>query len=86
MWMEEQKELGAMNIVTVVSLDGSSKSALKIVMAHTDGSEVTLTTLADITKDGMTFIQSHGLRKMFENSGLLETGANMEIGEKHEQS
>jgi hypothetical protein len=78
--MEEQKELGQMNIVTVVSLDGSSKSALKIVMAHTDGSEVTLTTLADITKDGMTFIRSHGLRKMFENSGLLETGANMEIG------
>ncbi len=83
---EEKKDRVQTNIVTVVSLDGSSKSALKIVMAHTDGSEVTLTTLADITKDGMTFIRDHGLRKMFENSGLLEIEANMEIGESNEQS
>lgn len=75
-----------MSIATVVSFDGSSRSGLKIVMARTDGSEVTLTTLVDITKDGMTFIRDHGLRKMFENSGLLETEANLTIGEKHEQS
>ncbi len=82
----EKKDKVQTNIVTVVSLDGSSKSALKIVMAHTDGSEVTLTTLADITKDGMTFIRDHGLRKMFENSGLLEIEAITEIGESNEQS
>ncbi len=82
----EKKDKVQTNIVTVVSLDGSSTSALKIVMAHTDGSEVTLTTLADITKDGMTFIRDHGLRKMFENSGLLEIEAITEIGESNEQS
>lgn len=80
MWTEEQKELGQMSIVTVVSLDGSSESALKIVMAHTDGSEVTLTTLADITRAGMTFIRGHGLKKMFEHSGLLETEEMKESG------
>jgi len=86
MLMEEEKEKAQTNIVTVVSLDASSKSELKIVMAHTDGSEVTLTTLVDITRDGMTFIRDHGLRKIFENSGLWETEANMEIGESNEQS
>lgn len=81
MWTEEQKELGQTSIVTVVSLDGSSKSALKIVMAHTDGSEVTLTTLADITKDGMTFIRDHGLKRMFVDSGLWEIEPKKEIGD-----
>ena len=80
MSQEEQKELGQMSIVTVVSLDGSSESALKIVMAHTDGSEVTLTTLVDITRAGMTFIRSHGLKRMLENSGLLETEEMKESG------
>jgi len=86
MWTEEQKELGQMSIVTVVSLDGSSESALKIVMAHTDGSEVTLTTLADITRAGMTFIRSHGLKRMLESSGLWEIEENMGIGDKEKRS
>ena len=69
-----------MNIATVVSLDGSSKSALKIVMVHTDGSTVTVTTLADITRDGMNFIRTHGWNKMFETSGLKEIVGTKESG------
>ena len=80
----EEKVKETTSIVTVVSLDGSSKSALKIVMAHTDGSEVTLTTLADITKAGMTYIRDHGWKKMFEHSGLLATEEMKESG--NEQS
>ena len=80
------KEKEQTNIAIVVSLDGSSKSALKIVMAHTDGSEVMLTTLVDITRDGMTYIRDHGLSKMFEISGAKEIVESMVIGDKHEQS
>lgn len=80
MLMEAEKEKAETNIVTVVSLDGSSESGLKIVMAHTDGLEVTLTTLVDITRAGMTFIRSHGLKRMLENSGLLETEEMKESG------
>ena len=86
MLTEEKKEKALTNIVTVVSLDGSSKSALKIVMAHIDGSEVTLTTLVDITRDGMTYIRTHGLSEMFETSGAKEIVESMEIGESNEQS
>jgi hypothetical protein len=64
------KEKEQTSIAIAVSLDGSSKSALKIVMLHTDGSQATVTTLADITKDGMNFIRTHGWNKMFETSGL----------------
>ena len=78
------KEKEQTSIVTVVSLDGSSKSALKIVMAHTDGSEVMLTTLVEITRDGMTYIRDHGLSKMFETSGAKAIVATMENG--NEQS
>ncbi len=82
----EEKEKETTSIVTVVSLDGSSKSALKIVMAHTDGSEVMLTTLVDITRDGMTYIRDHGLSKMFEISGAKEIVESMVIGGNDEQS
>ena len=84
MWTEERKAKAQMSIVTVVSFDGLSKSGYKIVMAHTDGSEVMLTTLVDITKDGMTYIRDHGLNKMFESSGIKEIVATMENG--NEQS
>ncbi len=63
------KEKEQTNIAIVVSLDGSSKSALKIVMLHTDGSTATVTTLVDITKDGMNYIRTHGWSEMFETSG-----------------
>jgi hypothetical protein len=64
-----KKERETTNIVTVVSFDGLSKNELKIAMERIDGSMVTLTTLVDITKDGMTYIKDHGLNKMFEISG-----------------
>ena len=75
-----------MSIATVVSFDGSSKSALKIVMLHTDGSQVTVTTLADITRDGMNYIRTHGWSKMFEISGAKEIVESMVIGGNDEQS
>ena len=65
----EEKAKVRTSIVTVVSFDGLSKSGLKIAMERIDGSMVTLTTLAVITKDGMTYIRDHGLNKMFEISG-----------------
>lgn len=64
------KEKEQTSIAIVVSLDGSSKSALKIVTLHTDGSTATVTTLVDITRDGMNYIRVHGWNKMFETSGL----------------
>jgi len=64
------KEKEQTSIAIVVSLDGSSKSALKIVTLHTDGSTATVTTLVDITRDGMNYIRTHGWNKMFETSGL----------------
>lgn len=78
------KEKEQTNIAIVVSLDGSSKSALKIVMLHTDGSTATVTTLADITRDGMTYIRTHGWNEMFETSGAKAIVATMENG--NEQS
>lgn len=68
------------NIVTAVSFDGLSKSGLKIAMERIDGSMVTLTTLAVITKDGMTYIRDHGLNKMFEISGAKEIVEQKENG------
>jgi hypothetical protein len=71
-----------MNIATVVSFDGSSKSALKIVMLRIDGSTVITTTLASITRDGMNFIRTHGLNEMLDLSGLLEIAERMATGDK----
>ena len=68
------------SMCTVVSLDGSSQNAYKIVMLHTDGSEVTLTELAAITRAGMNYIPSHVLSKMFESSGLKVTEVTKENG------
>jgi hypothetical protein len=67
---EEEKEKVKTSIGIVVSFDGSSKDGCKIVMQRIDGSEVTLTTMVDIKKDGMTYIRDHGWNKMFEISGL----------------
>lgn len=84
MSQEEKREKETMSIVTAVSFGKSSKCGLKIAMARTVGSEVTLTTLAAITRDGMIFIRDHGLNKMFETSGIKEIVATMESG--NEQS
>ena len=74
------------NIVTVVSFGGSSKKELKIAMAHTVGSTVTLTTLGGISKDGTNFIPSPALRRMLEINGAVEIAANTEIGESNDKS
>ena len=76
------KEKEKTSIAIVVSLDGSSKSALKIVMLHTDGSTATVTTLVDITRDGMNYIRVHGWNKMLDLSGRLETEVSMETGDR----
>lgn len=68
------------NICIAVSFDGSSSDGYKIVMQHTDGSQVTLTTLAVITKAGMNCIPAHILREMFASSGALEIEEQTEIG------
>jgi hypothetical protein len=68
------------SICIVVSFDGSSDDGYKIAMQHTDGSLVTLTTLAVVTRAGMNFIPAHLLRQMFASSGALETEAQTEIG------
>ena len=82
--MSEWKDKVRTNIATVVSFDGSSVSGLKIVMQHTDGSQVTLTTLASVTRDGMNYIRTHGLSEMFETSGAKAIAEQKEIG--NEQS
>ena len=77
------KEKEQTSIAIVVSLDGSSKSALKIVTLHTDGSTATVTTLVDITRDGMNYIRVHGWNKMFETSGLRVIVEMKESGNDH---
>jgi hypothetical protein len=74
------------SIVTVVSFGGSSKKELKIAMAHTVGSTVTLTTLGGISRDGTNFIPSPALRRMLEINGPRATEANTEIGESNDKS
>jgi len=75
---ERAKEMTSIGIA--VSFGGSSSAAWKIVMQHTDGYEVTLTTLAAITRDGMNYIRGHGWNKMFETSGLKAIVEQMESG------
>lgn len=68
------------SICTVVSFGGSSNVGYKIAMQHTDGSMVTLTELAAITKAGMNYIPSQVLSKMFETSGSKVTEVTKENG------
>jgi hypothetical protein len=62
-----------MSIVTVVSFGRSSRCALKIAIARTAGSMVTLTSVGSVTKDGTNFIPSPALRQMLENNGQKVT-------------
>ena len=71
------------SIVTVVSFGGSSSDAYKIVMRRTDGSMATLTTLAVITKAGMTYIRTLDLNRMFAINGLKVTEVTQENGNEH---
>lgn len=72
------------SICTVVSFDGSSNDAYKIVMRHTDGSMVTLTTLAVVTRAGMIYMKALDLNKMFGMNGALATEVNTMIGDKND--
>ena len=77
------KDKAQTSIVTVVSFDGSSSDAYRIAMQRTDGSTVTLTTLAVVTRAGMTYMQALDLNKMFGISGSTVTEVNMENGNEH---
>jgi hypothetical protein len=68
------------SIVTVVSFGGSSSDAYRIAMQRTDGSTVTLTTLAVVTRAGMTYMQALDLNKMFAINGSKVTEVTMENG------
>jgi hypothetical protein len=72
------------SICTVVSFGGSSGDGYKIVLQRTNGSKVTLTTLASITRAGMKCIPAQDLSKMCEINGCLATEAKSVIGEKNE--
>ena len=69
-----------MSIVTVVSLGKSSRCVLKIAIARTAGSMVTLTSVGSATRDGMNFIPSPALRRMLETSGQKVTEVTKENG------
>jgi hypothetical protein len=72
-----------MSIVTVVSFVGSSRKGLKIAMARTDGSTVTLTSMGSVSKGGMIFTPSPALRRMLEINGTKATEAKKENGNEN---
>ena len=78
--MRRKKVKVSMNIATVVSFDGSSQSASKIVLVQSSGSKVTVTTMGSITKDGMNFTPSLDLRRMLRINGLKATEEQKENG------
>jgi hypothetical protein len=78
--MRRKKVKERMNIATVVSFEKSSRCALKVAIAHTVGSTVTLTTLGSVIKDGTNFIPSLALRRMLETSGQKVTEVTQENG------
>lgn len=74
------REKDQTSIVTVVSFDGSSNDAYRIAMQRIDGSMVTLTTLAVVTRAGMTYMKALDLNKMFGINGLKVTEVTKENG------
>jgi len=77
---KKNKEQETVSICTVVSFGRSSRCALKIAIAHTVGSRVTLTTLGGGRRGGMTFTPNQRLRKMLETNGLKATEVTQENG------
>jgi hypothetical protein len=69
-----------MSIVTVVSFGRSSRCVLKIAIARTAGSMVTLTSVGSVTKGGTNFTPSPALRRMLESNGLKATEVTKENG------
>ena len=74
------KDKAQTSIVTVVSFDGSSNDAYRIAMQRTAGLTVTLTTLAVVTRAGMTYMQALDLNKMFGINGTKVTEVTKENG------
>jgi hypothetical protein len=71
--MKRKKVKESMNIATVVSFDGSSQSASKIVLVQSSGLKVTVTTMGRITEDGTTFIPTLDLKRMLRINGIKVT-------------
>ena len=78
--MRRKRVKEQMNIATVVSFGKSSRCELRIAIAHTVGSTVTLTTLGSVTKDGTNFTPSPALRRMLKTNGLKATEVTKENG------
>jgi enterochelin esterase-like enzyme len=76
----KNKEQETVSICTVVSFEKSSRCGLKIAMAHTVGSRVTLTTLGVGRKGGMTFTPNQNLKKMLETNGTKAIEVTKENG------
>jgi hypothetical protein len=74
------QEPETVSICTVVSFGRSSRCALKVVMAHTVGSRVTLTTLGAGRKGGTNFTPNRNLKKMLETNGQKVTEVTQENG------
>lgn len=74
------QEQETVSICTVVSFGRSSRCALKVAIAHTVGSRVTLTTLGGGRRGGVNFIPNQNLKKMLETNGLKVTEVTMENG------
>jgi hypothetical protein len=81
-----EKDKAQTSIVTVVSFDGSSNDAYRIAMQRTDGLTVSLTTLAVVTRAGMTYMKALDLNKMLELNGHLVTGESTVTGGKTKRS
>jgi len=78
--MRRKRVKEQMSIVIVVLFGKSSRCVLKIAIAHTVGSTVTLTTLGSVTKDGTNFTPSPALRRMLKTSGQKVTEVTQENG------
>jgi len=78
--MRRKRAKEQMSIVIVVLFGKSSRCVLKIAIARTAGSMVTLTTLGNATRDGTNFTPSLALRRMLESSGQKATEVTQENG------
>jgi len=78
--MRRKRVKEQMSIVIVVLFGKSSRCVLKIAIAHTVGSTVTLTTLGNVTRGGTNFTPSPALRRMLKTNGLEAIEATQENG------
>jgi len=76
----KKKEQETVSICTAVSFGRSSRCVLKIAIAHTVGSKVTLTTLGSGKRGGTNFTPNPNLKKMLKTNGLKATEVTKENG------